>query len=145
MREKLKIAKQLNNSRKYFSNNVEHKKLCSKCYYTYIVECIIKGQDNFKISFEGKYIESFPKRLSDWCNYLLDSLYRIYLVNITPNDDKTFKKYELIHYGVIKPVHFRLSSLPNETILNSFLMKNGFKITAEHLYSECTVYDVTRI
>lgn len=51
MREKLTIANQLRVSRKSFSNNLEHKKLCSKCYRTYVVECIIKGKENFKISF----------------------------------------------------------------------------------------------
>lgn len=49
MREKLALAKILRNSRKIFSNNMEHKKLCSKCYCTYVEECIIKGKDEFKV------------------------------------------------------------------------------------------------
>ena len=46
MRKKLAIAKKMRNSRKSF-NNIEHRKLCSKCYRTYIVECIINGKNEF--------------------------------------------------------------------------------------------------
>ena len=145
MREKLAIAKKIRNSRKNFSNDIEYKKMCSKCYRTYIVECIIKGKDEFKVVFGGKYIQSFPKRVSDWYYYILNSIYRFYLVHVTPNDDKTFQKYELIHYGVHKPFHVKIANTPNELILESFLKKNGFKIVEEHFYNTYTVYDVARI
>lgn len=145
MREKLAIAKKLRNSRNSFSNNIVHKKLCSKCYHTYVLECIIKGKNAFKITFKGTYVQSFEQRVVEWYNYVRDSVYRIYLVNVTPNDDKTFQKWSLIHCGVSKPVHFKIASKPNEFILESFLKENGFKITNEHVYSEATVYDVTRI
>lgn len=145
MREKLALAKRLRNSRKIFSNNMEHKKLCSKCYRTYVVECIVKGKDEFKVVFGSKYIQSFPERVSDWYHYVLNSIYRLYLVHVTPNDDKTLQKYELIHYGVSKPIHLKIANTPNEFILESFLKENGFKIIDEHLYSEFTIYDVARI
>lgn len=144
MKEKIAIANQLRVSRKKFSNNLEHKKLCLKCYRTYVIECVIKGKENFKISFGGKYIESFSERASDWYRYIWDSTYRFFLIHFTPNDDKTFQKYELIHVGVSKPIHLKIAETPNETILYNFLEKNGFKIIDEHLYSESTVYDVTR-
>lgn len=99
MREKLAIERKLRISRKNFSNKQEHKKLCSKCYYTYVIECIIKGKEEFEISFNGKYIKNFPDRALDWFNYVLDIIYRFFLVHFTPNNDKTFKRYELIHYG----------------------------------------------
>lgn len=144
MREKIAIANQLRVSRESFSDNLEDWKLCSKCYYTYVMECIIKGKEEFKVSFGGRYIQSFSKRLSDWCRYIKDSMYRFFLIHVTPNDDKTFGKYELIHCGVSKPVHFKIAKTPNEKVLYDFLEKNGFKITNEHLYSESTVYDVVR-
>ncbi len=144
MREKLAIANQLRVSRKKYSNNLEHKKLCSKCYRTYIIECIIKGKNDFKVSFEGKYIHSFSRRISDWFGYFGDIIYRFFLIHFTPKDDKTFKKYELIHFGVSKPIHPRIAETPNEWCLYDFLEKNGFKIKEEHLYSESTVYDVVR-
>ena len=144
MREKLTIANKMRNSRKSFSNNLEHKKLCSKCYHTYVIECIIKGKENFKISFGGKYIQSLSERIYDYYRYIVDRIYKSFLIHFTPNDDKTLRKYELIHFGVSKPIYIKIAEKPNETILYSFLEKNGFKITDEHLYSESTVYDVTR-
>jgi hypothetical protein len=144
MREKLAIAKKLRSSRK-ISNNTENKKICSKCYRTYVVECIIKGKNEFKITFDGNYIQNFSERVSNWYHYVLNSIYRFYLVRVTPNDDKTFQKYELIHHVVSKPIHLKIANTPNEVILEGFLKENGFKIVAEHLYSESTVYDVVRI
>lgn len=144
MREKLAIANQMRVSRKSFSNDLEERKLCSKCYRAYVIECIIKGKENFKVSFGGKYIQSFSERLSDWCRYIGNSIYRFYLIHFTPNDDITFKKWELIHCGVSKPVHFKIAKTPNEKVLYNFFEKNGFKITEEHFYSEATVYDVAR-
>lgn len=144
MREKLVIANQMRVSRKSFSNDLEERKLCSKCYRAYVIECIIKGKENFKVSFGDKYIQSFSERLFDWCRYIGNSIYRFYLIHFTPNDDITFKKWELIHCGVSKPVHFKISKTPNEKVLYNFLEKNGFKITEEHFYSEATVYDVAR-
>ena len=144
MREKLAIANQLRISRKNYSNNLEHRKLCSKCYRTYVIECIIKGKSDFKVSFEGKYIQSFSERISDWFEYIGNIIYRFLLIHFTPKDDKTLKKYELIHLGVSKPIHPRIAETPNEWCLYDFLEKNGFKIKEEHLYSESTVYDVVR-
>lgn len=144
MREKLTIAYQLRASRKSFSSNLESQKLCLKCYQAYVVECIIKGKENFKISFGGEYIQSFSKRVSDWCRYISDNIYRFFLIHFTPKDDKTLKKYELIHFGVSKPIHPKIAKTPDERFLYNFLEKNGFKISEEHLYSESTVYDVTR-
>ena len=144
MREKLDIANQMRNSRKSFSNNLEDQKLCSKCYHTYVIECIIKGKENFKVSFGGKYVQSLSKRIYDYYKYIINSIYRFFLIHFTPNSYKTLRKYELIHFGVSKPTHFKIAEMPNEPVLYNFLEKNGFKITGEHLYSESTVYDVAR-
>lgn len=144
MRGKLAIANQLRVSRKNFSNNLEYQKLCSKCYHSYVVECIIKGKKNFKVSFRVKYIRSFSERIHDWYRYIQDSIYRFFLIHFTPKDDTTFKKYNLIHFGVSKPSHLKIVETPNEWFLYDFLEKNEFKIIEKHLYSESTVYDVTR-
>lgn len=145
MREKLAIANQLRVSRKSFGNNLERKRLCSKCYRTYVLECIIKGKKDFKVTFGGKYIQSFSERISDWFGYIGDNIYRFFLIHFTPKDDKTFKKYGLIHFGVSKPIHPKIAETPDEMCLYNFLENNGFKITEEHLYSESTVYDVSRV
>lgn len=145
MKEKLAIARKLRISSKSFSKNSEHRKMFSKCYKIYVVECILKGKDNFQITFGGKYINNLPARIKDWLNYLLDNVYRFYLVHVTPKDDKTFRKYELIHYGVSKPVHLKVANTPNEWQLECFLKKNGFKIVNEHLYSEFSIYNIARI
>lgn len=143
MKEKIVIANQLRTARKKFSNE-EYKKICSKCYSAYVIEGIVKGKESFKISFGSKYIESFSKRASDWYRYIFDNIYRFFLIHFPPNDDKTFRKYELIHMEVSKPIHVKIPDMPNETILNYVLEKNGFKIVDEHFYAEKTVYDVAR-
>ncbi len=144
MREKLMIANQMRKLRKVYSNNPKDKRLCSKCYYTYIIECIIKGKENFKISFGGKYVTSFPNRIYNYYRYILESIYRFFLMHFAPNNDNTPLKYRLIHYGVSKPVHCKIAEMPNEVMLYGFLKVNGFKITGEHLYSDSTVYDVAK-
>ena len=144
MKEKLVIAIQMLVSRKSICNDLEDQKLCLKCCLTYVIECIIKGKDNFEVSFEGKYVESFSKRIHNYYRYIIDSIYRFFLIHFTPNDDKTFRKYELIHCGVSKPIHFKYDGMPNEKVLYKFLKENGFKIIGEHLYSESTVYVVAR-
>lgn len=141
MRKKLAIARQLRISRKNFSNNLEHKKMCSICYRTYVIECIIKGNANFKISFGGKYIQSLPERISDWYEYI-----RIRTINIIYRSlCNIFHRYENIYLAEnCKPIHLKVSEKPNEMILYDFLEKNGFEITDEYLYDAATVYDVVQ-
>ncbi len=140
MREKLAIANQMRVSRKSVGNNSEDKKLCSKCYRTYVIECIIKGKDNFKISFRSTYIPSFSKRVSNYYRYIINNIYRLFLIYFTLNGDKNLKK----HTDVSKPIHLKIANMPNEFVLHTFLEGNGFEITDEHIYSESTVYDVAR-
>ena len=97
MREKLKIAKNLRLSRKSF-NNAEYRKICSKCYHSYLLDCILIGKQQFTITFKGKYHDSFCHRLSDWCNYVLYNIYRFFLIHFIPNNDNSLKKYQLIHF-----------------------------------------------
>ncbi len=136
MRKKLTIAKQLRISRKNYSSNPEHKKICSKCYRAYVKECVIKGKENFKISFGGKYIQSFPERICDWYEYvyieIINIIYRLLRI------EETYLE------GNFKPVHVKVAEQPDEKVLYDFLEKNGFKITEEHLYGTTTVYDVVR-
>ena len=88
-----------------------------------------KRKRKLQNSFGGKYIESFPLRMSDWYRYILDSIYRFFLIHFTPNDDNTLQKYKLIHYSVSKPVHCKIAKKPNETILYSFLEKMDSKLS----------------
>ncbi len=144
MREKLAIANQMRLSRKSFSNNVENQKLCSKCYHAYVIECIIKGNDNFKVSFGEKYTQSITIRIYDYYRYIVNILYKLFLTHFTPDDDKTFRKYKLIHFKIAKPLNFKIAEMPKEIVLYSFLEKNGFKIIDEHLNGKSKVYYVAR-
>ncbi len=142
MREKLAIAKSLRVSRQSFSDK-DSRKLCSKFYRAYVFECILKRKDNFKVSFGEKYIQSFFKRSADWFEYIRDNIYRFFLIHFTPNNDKSFKNYELIHFGVSKPIHLKFSGTPNEISLYKFLADTGLRITDEDIpFSGPTVYYV---
>ena len=144
MREKLKIAIQLIISRKKYSDNLEDKKLCSKCLHAYIVECIIKGKNDFTVTFGSRYVHSFKRRIFDWLRYIMDIVYRIFLIHCTPEDDKTLKKYNLIHKGVQKPIFPKIAKMPSQKVLYDFLEGNGFIIKEEILNSESTEYEVVR-
>jgi len=111
-----------------------------------VIECIIKGKEEFKISFGSQYIQSFPERIVEWYEYMKknNSIYRFFLMHFTPKDDMTVEEYLMIHFGVEKPGQIKIVTTPNEKVLYEFLEKNGFKITEEHLYSTSTVYNVAR-
>ena len=118
--------------------------MLKKCYRAYVYHCIIKDEDKFSITFGAEYMNSFWERTLDWLEFFKDSIHRFYLVHVTPNDDKTFKKYELIHYGASRPIHIKIAKTPNETILEGFLKENGFVIEDEKLTSLSTVYYVEK-
>ena len=144
MREKIAIANQMRISRKNYSNNIEHKRICTKCYHTFLLECIIKRNDSFSLSYGEKYIQSFSKRLLDWVKYIWNVIYRFFLITFIPKNDKTIKNYELIHFGASKPLHLKIAEIPDEQFLNYFLKKNGFKIKEEHLSFNSIIYEVAR-
>lgn len=143
MKEKLAIARKLRSSRKIFRYNFETEKLCLKCYRAYVFQCILKGKDQFRIVFNSSYNTSFLKRVSDWYHYIVDSIYRVYLMNFEP-DAQTLRKYALIHSGVSKPLYLKFATAPDEEVLYDFLIYNGFNIVDEHLDSISTEYVVAR-
>ncbi len=49
MREKLAIAKQMRTSRKNYSDNLEKIEYVQNATKTFIIECIIKGKNDFII------------------------------------------------------------------------------------------------
>ena len=139
MREKL-LA--IANSWRIFRNCMAYR---IKCYCAYVLHCIVKRKPYFTITFNGCYLQSFPQRMLDWCSYVANCLYRFYLIHVTPNDDKTLQKYSLIHYGVSKPIHLKITNPPDEIELASFLRKKGFRVTDEHLYCVATEYEISKI
>lgn len=54
------------------------------------------------------------------------------------------QKYQLIHFKVLKPVHCKVSDIPNELILFFYLEDNNFKIVDKQLLGAKTVYYVVR-
>lgn len=145
MREKLKIAKRFRLSRNSFSKNPKHKSIISKCYKAYVIQCVLRKKETFTLYWGSYYIQSFSTRVSDWCNYVFDCIYKFFLVHFTPNDDKTFKKYELIHYKVMKPIHIKMAYSVDELFLSYYLKEMGFKIIDEQLRSLSTTYEIAKI
>lgn len=90
-------------------------------------------------------MQSFSKRVSDWCNYVFDCIYKFYLVHFTPNDDKTFKKYELIHYKVSKPIHIKMAYYVDELFLSYYLKEMGFEIVSEQICSLSTTFKIAKL
>ncbi len=137
MREKLEIANQLRISRKIFSKDPKDKKMFSKCYHVFIIECIIKGKKDFKVVFNSKHIESCSKRIKDWFKFMCYSIFIFFLINFTSNKEKNF-------ISISKPVHIKALENINEIILYEFLEENGLKIIDEQSDKDSIVYYVEK-
>ena len=149
MLEKLKTAKNLRSSCKKITKNREHQKMLFKCYRAYVFQCIIKRSYYFQVLFKDTYVDSFSKRVKDWLNYALKQIYRfillLFISDINPKSSKSYKIYDLIHYGVPKPIHLTEFKEPDEVILNYFLEKNGFKVKTKYFNLKSCVYCITEI
>lgn len=106
---------------------------------SYIKACILKNTNSFTLSFCGKYIQSNLERLLDWFYYFYaktsESFYKILGVIYNEN---------LVSYKAHKPIHLKVSNVPDEYLLENFLKKLGFTITSEHVYSVITEYEIKR-
>lgn len=145
MKEKLQIAKHFRLSQNSFSRNPKHKSLITKCYKAYCIQCILRKRETFILYWGSYYIQSFSTRVSDWCNYVFDCIYKFFLVHFTPNDDKTLKKYELIHYKVMKPIHIKRTYFIDELFLSYYLKGMGFEIVNEQISSLSTTYEIAKL
>ena len=65
----MKRIRKLKKMKNSFFTNSNYKKLCNKLLKAYIINVIILRKKEFKISFKGKYIESFKERILDYFEY----------------------------------------------------------------------------
>ena len=121
-----------------------YKKLSLKCFNSYVYNCILKGENEFKLIFKGKYIHDTKTRIENWVRYFCDVIYTRFLI-LFKIDIKNYKQYELFYYGPYKPLHVKVTNAPNESILEQVLKDNGFKIKDEYLGSVDTIYYVAKI
>lgn len=117
MKEKLIIAKRLWDLEREY--NIKYIKLIRKCYRAYLVDCVVKGKNEFSITFKDKHVICFDVRMKDWYNYVLKR-------NIS-----------------LKPMYLKTSTSPDEIFLKQFLRKYGFRIADEHFKEASITYDVT--
>lgn len=141
----MKIAKRFLISRNSFSKNFDHKLIISKCCKAYVLQCVLRKKETFTLYWGSYYIQSFSERISDWCNYVLDCIYKLFLIHFNPNDDKNVKKYELIHYKIMKPIHIRVAYSVDEIFLSYYLKEMGFEIVDEQICSLCTTYKIAKV
>lgn len=142
MNKKISILKKLiENGIK--TRNKENRKVCFKIALIFFIKCILNDSEDMMVRFKGKYIQNPLERITDWIRYVLMQVYRFYLVKFTPNDDKTFKKYELIHYGVGKPLHLKVCNTPDESIIDSLLSECGLFLVEEYFCGSDIIYDIT--
>lgn len=142
MNKKMLILKKLvKNGKK--THNKNNRKVCFKIALVFFIKCILYDGEDLMVRFKAKYIQSLPERIIDWIRYVLMQIYRLYLVNFTPNDDKTLRKYELIHIGVGLPLHIKVCNTPDEEFLDILLKECGLFLVEEYFCGNDIIYDIT--
>lgn len=142
MNNKITILKKLLKNFTQIQNK-NNRRACFKITLIFFIKCILKDSDDMMVRFKGKYIQNLLERIIDWIKYILMKIYRFYLVKFTPNDDKTFRKYKLIHIGVDKPLHIKVCNTPDEEFLDLLLKKCGLFLVEECFCGSDIIYDIT--
>lgn len=75
--------------------------------------------------------------LLDWFYYFYNKTSELFykVLGIIYNEN-------LVSYKAHKPIHLKVSNVPDEYLLENFLKKLGFIITSEHVYSVITEYEI---
>ncbi len=142
MNNKLIIFKKL--FKNFLQNhNKDNRRTCFKITLAFFIKCILNDGEDFMIKFKSKYMQNLMERIIDWIRYILMQIYRFYLVKFTPNDDKTFRKYELIHCGVGKPLHIKVCNTPDESFIDMLLNECGLFLVEEYFRGSDIIYDIT--
>lgn len=121
MKNKIIIARKLGKTARQSGKYNKEKKTYKRCYWAYVWQCLIKANDTFVLSFNGKYIPGFFTRIKEWIEYLFNK--------------KTFPK----------PIHVKVTNAPNETKLDWFLEKSGLEVKEEYLGPVVTRYTIGKI
>lgn len=144
MNAKLLLIKEIYSSKHILAISGEEKRIYNVLIFSYIKACVLKNPEHFTLSFNGKYIRNCRERMIDWFHYCIEKCYEVYYKTFKPNDDKTIRKYNLIHFGATKPIHIKISNCPNERILEEILTRHGFEIIDEHISTIITEYEVVK-
>ena len=145
MKEELLLIKEIYSSKHKLAIRNYEKRIYNILLFSYVKACVLKKTEYYVLFFDGKYVQSRRERILDWLHYCIDKCYEVYYKTFKPNDDKTLRKYSLIHYGTKKPIHIKVSNCPNEWILEKILARHGFKIIDEHIYSIATEYEIGKL
>ena len=143
MREELLLVKEIYSS-KQLANRDDAKRIYNVLLASYIKACLLRKAENFVLIFDGKYTQTRKERVCDWGRYVVDKCSELFYKTFMPNNDRTLRRYQLIHSGAIKPIHVKVSNCPNEQKLEKILTRHGFIIVEEHLFSITTEYVIAR-
>ena len=139
MREELLLVKEIY-SLKQQAYRDDEKRIYNVLLASYIKACLLGKADNFVLIFDGKYTKSRKERVCDWGRYVVDKCAEVFYKTFMPNNDRTLRRYQLIHSGAMKPYHIKISNCPNEEKLEKILTRHGFKIVEEYIDSITTEY-----
>ena len=144
MKEKLKTAKKLR--LQLLNSSKSYRKIILKIYLTYVKDCILSRKDEFELVFHGRHVYPISQRFINWIKYYIDVIHKFIIVNILhPNiNNLSSHEYKLIYKEILAPVHQKISFVPDEYYLRSFLNKNNLEITDEFLLSTITIYKITK-
>ena len=143
MREKLAIAKQLRISRRR-SKTLEVRKLYSKCYWAYVMQCVVYGKDDFVILYTGKWLYDSAYMFKKWLEYYEKQMRRFCIKHFVPASKITTKQKIFLDHPEHKPFNMKVTDVPDETLLYCILERNGFEVTNEHMRGTWISYDVSR-
>lgn len=118
MKSKFKVLNKMRQVAKKTGNTKEKKRLFNKCFWAYFTQCLICGNEQFSLSFNGVYTRSFWERAKSWYMY-----------------SKNPRKF-------LTPVFCKITNAPNEFVLEQYLKACGMYVIQEHLYPVKTIYDI---
>lgn len=134
----MKRIRKLKKMKNSFFTNSNYKKLCNKLLKAYIINVIILRKKEFKISFKGKYIESFKERILDYFEYYYDLIYIKFFFH-----SKYYDSYNKKMLYPSKPVHLKHLDNIDEVLLENILNNIDLTIRTELLGTLHTEYIIS--
>lgn len=126
MKDKIEIAKDLRRSKRNLTltiNNQDDIALLNKCYYQFVVKCIICNKNSFSITFKGKKLRSNWYMLKEWLRY--------------------FKEKITKSGSGLLPIQIKLSAGIHESLLYYFFEKSGLTVFESFPNSTDVIYKIS--
>ncbi len=150
MKEKIEKARKLRDLYKYEkSKNYNNENLSNvflKCFFLYVINCIILNEDYFILKIKSKYTKNIFVRIYEWLNYFKNYINDYVEIFILKHSKDTKERYPgkcRYYVRFSKPTHIKLSGSIDEIKFYSYLKRCGFTVTDENINSLYSTYRIS--